>query len=235
MSKRQRTSVKRIIANVIRDMQLDDVSFHIDSMIEWAAEAESFIASFDTFEKVECELDVDNYRAELPCGFYQLISLKVGDKFMEMTNRDFRHFDKSESNTRGNLAVAEDAGEFKYSLDNHFIHISSLKTGKIGISYLAVPTDDEGLPLVLESHEPAIVSYIMWKMKTVDYINGKLALHVYQNLERRWQMLCGQARGNDNMPDTKEMEYIAAVFQQLIPPPTQQEVYNNVPTFKNKY
>ena len=66
MSKRQRTSVKRIVANVIRDMQLDDVSFHIDSMIEWAAEAESFIASFDTFEKVECELDVDNYRAELP-------------------------------------------------------------------------------------------------------------------------------------------------------------------------
>ena len=128
MSKRQRTSVKRIIANVIRDMQLDDVSFHIDSMIEWAAEAESFIASFDTFEKVECELDVDNYRAELPCGFYQLISLKVGDKFMEMTNRDFRHFDKSESNTRGNLAVAEDAGEFKYSLDNHFIHISSSRS-----------------------------------------------------------------------------------------------------------
>ena len=75
----------------------------------------------------------------------------------------------------------------------------------------------------------------MWKMKTVDYINGRLALHVYQNLERRWQMLCGQARGNDNMPDTKEMEYIAAVFQQLVPPPTQQEVYNNVPTFKNKY
>ena len=235
MSKRKRVSVKRIIANVARDLMLDDVSLHIDSMIEWSGEAEAFIGSFDTYEKKECEIDVDNYRAELPCGFYQLISLKVGDKFMEMTNRDFRHFRKGTYSTNGNLAVAESAGEYKYSLDNHFIHISGLKSGKIGISYLGVPLDEEGFPMIHEGHEPAITSYIIWKMTLPRYIDGKVSLHVYQNLENRWLNLCGQARGHDNMPDTKEMEYIAAVFQQLIPPPTQQEVYNNVPTFKNKY
>ena len=62
MSKRKRVSVKRIIANVARDLMLDDVSLHIDSMIEWSGEAEAFIGSFDTYEKKECEIDVDNYR-----------------------------------------------------------------------------------------------------------------------------------------------------------------------------
>ena len=56
-NKKHRLSVKTIIANVVRDMGLDDVSFHYDSMIEWAAEAEVFIGSYETYERIECEVE----------------------------------------------------------------------------------------------------------------------------------------------------------------------------------
>ena len=230
-NKKHRLSVKTIIANVVRDMGLDDVSFHYDSMIEWAAEAEVFIGSYETYERIECEVDVENYRAELPCGFYKLISLKIGDKYPEMTNRDFRLF----YNASNNLSQIQDGGEFKFSLDNHYIHFSNYKSGKAGMAYLAVPTDEDGFPYILNTHEPAVVAYIMWKMKTIDYIRGEVPLYVYQTLERRWLRLCAQTRGNDTMPDNKELEYASAVWKQLVPPPTQLDVFSNMPTFQNRY
>ena len=49
-----RIKVRTIIANVIRDAQLKNVNHLIDSMIEWAYEAESLIGSYDTFVRKEC-------------------------------------------------------------------------------------------------------------------------------------------------------------------------------------
>lgn len=230
MSK-HRINVRTILANVVRDMQLDNVSYIYDSMIEWAAEAEAFIGSYDAYERKECELEVTNYKAQLPLGFYQLISLKIGDNYPETTNRDFRLFYKDSEN----LAKREAGGTYKFSIDNNYINLSNYKSGRVGVSYLAVPLDSEGLPLILSGHEPAISAYIMWKLKTIDFINGRMKANAFQSLENRWYWLCGQARGNDTMPDTKQMDYIAAIWQQLVPPPSQLDVENATPSFKNKY
>ena len=43
-----RIKVRTIIANVIRDAQLKNVNGLVDSMIEWAYEAETLIGSYDT-------------------------------------------------------------------------------------------------------------------------------------------------------------------------------------------
>lgn len=229
MSK-NRVNVKTILANVVRDMQLDNVSYIYDSMIEWAAEAEAFIGSYEAYERKECLLDVSNYKAQLPCGFYKLISLKIGEYYPEVTNRDFRLFYKDNEN----LARREAGGIYKFSLDNNYAHFSNYKSGKVGIAYLSVPLDEEGFPLILSGHEPAITAYVMWKLKIVDFINGNIPANIYQALESRWYFLCGQARGNDTMPNSKEMEYISAVWQQLVPPPTQLDIEGR-PSFKNKY
>jgi len=77
----------------------------------------------------------------------------------------------------------------------------------------------EPFPLIAKSHELAVSHYLMWKCKSVDYYNGKIPQHIYKELEGRWYFLCAQARGNDEMPNPAKLEYLANMFNQLLPLP----------------
>jgi hypothetical protein len=231
-----RLNIKTIIANVIRDAQLNDVNHLIDSMIEWAYEAETLIGSYDTFIRKECEIDIKNYKARLPHDFYQFISFKVDGIYPEVTNRDYRLFHKDSANLASgsndsqaldllNLGTAfavdgTQINRFKMSIENGYIHVSGVKDlTKGGLAYLSFDLDEDGYPLVKEGHEKAVVAYILWKLKTPDWMNGYVSQSVYDRLEQRWYWLCGQARGDDEMPDSKQLEYIASLYQQLLPLP----------------
>ena len=231
-----RLNVKTIIANVIRDAQLVDAAHLIDSMIEWAYEAETLIGSSDTFIRKECVLEVKNYRVRLPHDFYQFIAFKINGGYPEVTNRDFRLFYKGDSANLAqggsnqaldllNLgsAFAVDGTEqrqTKISIDNGYIHVTGAKEAtKAGLAYMAFDLDDEGFPLIKDGHEKAVVAYILWKMKTADWMNGRISQSVYDRLEQRWYWLCGQARGDDEMPDPKQLDYIASLYHQLLPLP----------------
>ena len=239
MSK-QKVSIKTIIASVIRDLQLKDVSKYIDSIIEWSYEAEMKIGSYESFERKECVVKIKNNRVPLPKDFYKLISFKVGSTFPEITNRDFRLFHKESTKLAAssngfpivqNYYQAGDGvvtsidsgssdGTIKMSVDNGYINLSSSSNSNEGaLSYLAIAMDEDGYPLIQQGHETAIVSYCVWKMKLSDYVSGKLPHHVYAELEKRWVWLCGQARGEDEMPNPKELEYLAAMYNQLMPLP----------------
>ena len=60
-------------------------------------------------------------------------------------------------------------------------------------------------------------SYIMGKHKLVDYYNGKLAQYIIKDLEKRWYWLCGQTRGNDNMPNSVELLKIGKMWNTKVP------------------
>ena len=47
----QRVSVKRVVANVIRNMEIPDASKNFNAFAEWAFEAERKIGSYKTFAK----------------------------------------------------------------------------------------------------------------------------------------------------------------------------------------
>jgi len=213
-----RIEVKTIIANVIRDLQLKSVNDVIDYMIEWAYEAETAIGSYDTFIRKECEIEIKNNRGKLPADLYQFISLKVNNIYPETTYRDFRLFYKNSPN----LAISgTEIRTIKMTLEGGWVHLSGTPDStKAGLAYMAFDLDCHGLPLIKDGHEKAVTAYIMWKYKTADYVAGKVPMHVYSNLEQRWYWLCAQARGDDEMPDPKQLEYITALYHQLLPSPS---------------
>jgi hypothetical protein len=231
-----RIKVRTIIANVIRDAQLKNVNHLIDSMIEWAYEAESLIGSYDTFVRKECIIKFRNYKAKLPNDLYQFIALKVSGQFPEVTNRDFRYFHKNSPHlaTTGtefssldlnqiSAAVNTDGTQIttpKFTIENGWVHVSGIaKDATEGISYMAFDLDDEGFPLIKDGHEKAVVAYILWKLTVAPLIRGEVNAGVHDRLENRWYFLCGQARGEDEMPNAKQLEYIASIYHQLLPLP----------------
>ena len=69
----KRVSVKREVANVIRNMDIPDASRNFNAFAEWAFEAERKIGSYKTFVKKTETLTITNKQAALPDDFLSII------------------------------------------------------------------------------------------------------------------------------------------------------------------
>lgn len=238
MSTSNKVSIKRIIGNVIGNLRLKNVSAYIDDFARWAFEAEMKIGSKSSYRHFECELTIKNRVAKLPPNFIYLEALKIGNRYLNVTHKNFRMF--ANSDTSNNLsnrnAVNIDTGvtaqaradgsgfnidlDFTasvFSITNGQINFNIENDTKIGISYMGMDLDDEGYPLVSRIHEDAVTAYLMWMFKAGEYYEGKLPQHIYKELEQRWYWLCGQARGEDELPNEEELKYLGNIWNQLLP------------------
>jgi hypothetical protein len=202
----KRVSVKRVVANVIRNMEVSDSARMFHNFVEWAFEAERKIGSYKTFVKKTETLDIENKQATLPDDFLSLIDAKRGG------SEDNDYLTQSSATFPSNI----DKQNAFYFTENT-INISTDDIGSIDIAYYAIDTDDEGFPTIADNHEDAVSAYLMYKYKARDYWNGKLTRGIYIDLERNWSKLCAQARGNDNMPTPIEMKKAAQIWNTLVP------------------
>jgi hypothetical protein len=75
------TSVKRVIAKVFTDYDLQEGDHRISDMIEWSGEALEKIGGFPSFETKVCGkddlplLEISNYQVQLPCDFYNMVQV----------------------------------------------------------------------------------------------------------------------------------------------------------------
>ena len=202
----QRVSVKRVVANVIRNMDIPDASRNFNAFAEWAFEAERKIGSYKTFVKKTETLSVSNKQAALPDDFLSIIDVKKGgsgnNNYLEQTSATF--------------PANVDKQNMFYFTENT-INLSTSDISSLDIAYYSIDTDDEGFPTIADNHEDAVSAYLMFKYKARDYYNGKLARNIYIDLQSNWQRLCAQCRGNDNMPTPIEMKKAASIWNTLVP------------------
>ena len=76
MNQGERVSVKRVVANVIRNLDISDASRSFFNFVEWAFEAEKKIGSYKTFVRKFATLPVANKQAALPNDFLSVIDIK---------------------------------------------------------------------------------------------------------------------------------------------------------------
>ena len=106
---------------------------------------------------------------------------------------------------------------FRYYIEGNRLNIQHDDLDEITVVYLAYPTDARGWPMIKEGHETAVAQYIMWQMKLIEFYNGKLPQYITKELERRWYILCGKARGDDSMPTSEELKQIGNMWNTLVP------------------
>jgi hypothetical protein len=393
MSFVNRISLYEIIGNFVGNTGINNVNDMIDDLARWASEAENHIGSKHSYERHECEIDVENYKACLPRNFAYLNALNIGGEILDKTNREFRMFDKApktglieeqeqkfnnnqlivespgvalvmqmkfcgvfaeneivtiniqandcgslnsngfnytvqagdtiqdillalvnnvnsipnlpysasnngdtlfitanspeviftittytdsiqgtielttlvprvppkkkESSPKGsdiaiqttspnlaNRSAAElntgltstnrsgyNSGGYggygypfagsssKFTIENGFIYFNQMEKGKVGISYMGIMIDEQGWPMIAEDHADAVSAYLIYMWTKKRFIMGKIGQGNYQLLKQEWEWKCGQARGNDELPDQAEMRYLANQWMQLIPLP----------------
>jgi hypothetical protein len=107
--------------------------------------------------------------------------------------------------------------EDTYIIDNDYIK-TSFESGKICLSYMAFPTDEDCYPLVPDdiSYSEALFWYIYKKILLSKPEFKKNGIN-YSYAEQQWKYYCTQARNAANYPDIDRYESFMNQWVRLIP------------------
>lgn len=96
---------------------------------------------------------------------------------------------------------------------------TNVRTGYIMMSYQAVPTDDEGFPMIPddESFEEAIYWYINMKLTYPEWKSGRVRDAVYYDAKSSWNFYRKQAYAAALMPNVDQLESIKNAWVRLVP------------------
>jgi hypothetical protein len=221
----KRIPARTAIASAVRDLDIDNPNSKINAMLEWTREAISFIGNKDSYLRRECELEIENYRAELPSDCVEIIDVKIGSMFPEYTGRSFRLFNKDSNNladrTSGQSLTHDytenwQSDKTKFTVENGWINLTA-SSGTIGLAYRAFPFDEEGEPTIHISQLEAVTAYLIYMFLKARAYTGKTPMNVYKDAEQRWFWLANNARGKGSMPTRAEMDRAGAIWNNLKP------------------
>ncbi len=122
-------------------------------------------------------------------------------------------------NMFGQPGIGYSATANKFSIENGYVYFNVMDDTKVGIAYWGIDLDEEGWPLINHLHEDAVTHYLMYMYKAREYYQNKLPQNVFKEMQARWFWLCGQARGDDEMPDESELRQLSNMWAQVMPLP----------------
>ncbi|HAV25409.1 MAG TPA: hypothetical protein DCX01_04450 [Bacteroidetes bacterium] len=153
-----------------------------------------------------------------------LVKVTETDGAYRYEQRDEAEMDNLNLDYSGTMAfdmTANMHGEYTpitFDLNNNHITLS-VKEGQVCMAYLAVPTDEEGLPLIPEdtSYQLAVKKYLTMKIDYIAWRRGQLASGIYEHSEREWMWYVGQAGNKAKMPNIDQLEAIKNMTMRLLP------------------
>jgi hypothetical protein len=230
-------SVKKVIAKVFADLDLEEKPHRISDMVEWAGESLKKIGAFPamitrTTGKEDLPLLlVTNYQAKLPADLYTVnqvaYSVKPTGPYYPMRYATGSY--SSNHPTKGTVSTTtqntpDSEKDTIFSLDYSYIVVggyikTNIKDGYLLISYQAIPTDTDKYPMIPddESFFEAIYWYINMKLTYPEWKNGHVRDAVYYDCKSSWNYYRKQAYGNAMMPNPDQLESIKNTWIRLIP------------------
>ena len=216
-------SINNIISKVYRDMDMSD-QLNINDAVEWCGEALELIGSPGTLLEKVVILEVSEYRASIPEDLHQIQTIwgHAGDvdpdcldalKFVPMRyTTDVMHHYMNECNDYGC------ASSLTYSVNNSFIY-PSYQCGAVKVSYWAMPTDEQGFPMIPDQikFREAVAAHLAWKIARIKMISGKMPAPFYAEFKQERDWYIGAAQTAGQMPGLDMMESLKNNWIRLIP------------------
>lgn len=116
------------------------------------------------------------------------------------------------------ITTANPSCGLQYTIKPGFI-MCNVKEGYLKLSYSAIPTDEEGYPLIpdLTSYSEAIYWYVTMKLKYPEYLNGRMNREIYYDIRRSWNFYRKQAYAEAMMPNEDGLESIKNNWNKIVP------------------
>lgn len=217
------TTIDSVIGRILQDLGWTEEIPEQDFIV-WIIDALKHIGSYYQFKEKIATIEINNFKGELPCDFYQLIS--------KTSNGTYDNFNKGLIVSGDLDNVQEQINTHQFSNKDYNINLdhitTSYQTGNITIKYLAFPVCERGLPMV-----PDDISFsdaFFWKVCSQLAIQGyefkNTQLRNIDYCRKKWNFYCMQARGNANMPDAAMMNRVAKRWISLLPNLNAYDTYN---------
>ena len=205
-------SIRQIIDNCLHHPLLQDLT--LERAVAYTVDFIRIIGMPPKFMEKTVELEIENYRAKLPCDFHEMIQVRTNhEKCGHYVGGVFRYstdnFHMSDSK--------HESPDYTYKIQGSVIY-TSLKEGTIEIAYRALAVDDEGYPLVPDksSFTRALELYIKKQCFTILFDLGKISPQVYNNVCQEYAWAVGQAQSELVKPSIDEMQSLTNSFNTLI-------------------
>ena len=228
-------SVRQVMDDILDSDIFKNLNF--ERAINYAVRFIERVGIPSEFEEKTEIIHVDNYRALIPCDFYEVIQVRLikvkndckkensecGFIEQEIDTRPierdivFRETTDSFHMSNRHRSV-NDQRDLTYKIQNN-IMFTSLKQGDIELAYRALKVDKDGFPLIPDNSSfiEALECYIKKEhgMKLLE--NGKIDPRIYEEIKSRYAWAVGQASADLIRPDTDKMEAITNMWNRLIP------------------
>ena len=200
-----RISIKQIMDDILDHPMMQDLSF--ERAINYAIEFIRIVGMPDAFEHKTQEVDIENYIAEIPADCYQLLAVKTEGNEPMVLNASTSVYGVDTTNKN-----------YLYTIKGNTIH-TALNEGKLILSYLSLPVDEEGYPTIpdMASYIRALELYIKKKWFTILFDLGKLNVSIFNNVRTEYAWAVGQAQTELIRPSTDEMQAFTNMWTSLLP------------------
>lgn len=203
--------------DILDHPMMQDLSF--ERAIAYAVEFIKIVGMPTAFEHKTITIPVENYAGyrldkddkklpSIPEDCYQILAIKKKGGEEVILNTSTSAFGSSKSNSASP----------SYVIRGNVIQ-TSFEEGELEISYLALPTDEEGYPTIPEiaSYIRALELYIKKKWFTILFDLGKLNVSIYNNIKQEYAFAVGQAQSELIKPSLDEMEAFTNMWNSLLP------------------
>lgn len=219
------TTVRRVLDNLLdhpmlRDVSLEQAVRHIMRFIE-------LHGYYRFYEEKEALLDIKDFRGLLPCDLISIIQVmdtKTGLCLRSMTDTfgtfHERRDERCDKPLRG-LYIPPGPmphGELTFKTQGRVL-FTSFPEGKVKVAYQAIPTDDDGFPLLIDNevYIDCLEAYIKKKVFTVKFDQGKIGAGVLENAKQDYAVAAKLLQSEFSTPSVSEMQTLANIWNTLIP------------------
>lgn len=200
------TNVRRILDKLLRHPLMQDMS--LETAIDYAVDFMRIVGSPTIFMEKTAVVNIKQYRAILPCDYYQMIQVRKvdGPTFRYSTDS----FHTSESN-------GKELTDLTYKIQGSMIY-TSIEKGDVELSYEAIATDSEGYPLLPDnsSFTRALELYIKKQWFTILFDLGKITAQVLQNVQQEYAWAVGDCQTEFNRMSLDKAESFYNSWRTLI-------------------
>lgn len=215
-------SLKTVIAKLYRDLDLNN-EIPESSLIEWIAEGLNLIGAYSQFNEVQDCLELTDGKAKLPCDFYKLVDINWNNYPLHWSTLSNASNYQCE-NCQVPICDTGACSKTFYINDSYIITNITTEddaTPALCIVYLAIPTDEDGYPLVPDNvyYMKALTAYITYMIDFQEWRRGKVPDKVFEYSKQEWLFYVTSAKGAANMPNTAQLENLKNIWQRLMPNP----------------
>lgn len=211
----QQQSIKVILDKIMRHPLMQDVS--IETVVDYSIDFMRIVGVPAMFENKVEKVEVVNYRAPLPCDYYQVNQIRILDSNLNYLGT-FRY--TTDSFHMSN--IKPDFSDYTYKIQGNIIH-TSIPNGMIEISYQAISTDGDSYPLIPDnsSFTRALEAYIKKQHFTILFDLGKINIQVLNQALQDYSWAVGDAQSEFNRMSLDKAESFYNSWRTLIIRPSE--------------